>query len=224
VADILPANFAINNKIRTLREQWECNITTCKSDFCFVPADGPHFPLGHGHFEKWAAAMVHAPSHPTLLSSNVHLCSGFMAMIWPAWKSCQTSCYSIQFHLTQLYQSRLNAISKEKPPPPMPAAPVINVVLPNNMFNPYQHQPLLSAPQMTGLIPSTHGLGPQMSMEQFCSIFALSEDIFHQLNANKYSGTQAFTHMESNELRELGFKPGEIVDLKEAVLEWASSK
>jgi len=31
-------------------------------------------------------------------------------------------------------------------------------------------------------------------------------------------------HMESNELQELGFKPGEIVDLKEAVLEWASSK
>jgi len=90
-----------------LREQWECNIITCKSDFCFVPADGLHFPLGHGHFEKWAAAMVCTPSHPTLLSSNVHLCSSFVATIWPAWKSCQTSCYLIQFHLTQLYQSCL---------------------------------------------------------------------------------------------------------------------
>jgi len=106
----------------------------------------------------------------------------------------------------------------------MPAAPVVNVVLPNNMFNPYQHRLLLSAPQTTGLIPSTHGPGSWISMEQFCSIFALSEDIFHQLDTNKYSGTQAFVHMESNELRELGFKPGEIVDLKEAVLEWASSK
>ena len=88
------------------------------------------------------------------------------------------------------------------------------------MFNPYQHQrPLVSAPQMTGLIPSTHGPGPRMSMEQFW----LSEDIFRRLDTNKYSGTQAFAHMEPSELRELGFKPGEIVDLKEAVAEWASS-
>ena len=122
-----------------------------------------------------------------------------------------------------LLQARLNAISKEKAPPP-PAAPIINVVLPNDMFNPHQHQrPLVSAPQMTGLIPSTHGPGPWMSMEQFCSVFALSEDIFRRLDTNKYSGTQAFAHMEPSELRELGFKPGEIVDLKEAVAEWASS-
>ena len=123
-----------------------------------------------------------------------------------------------------LLQAHLNAINKEKAPPPLPAAPVVNVVLPNNMFNPYQHhQPLLSTPQMTGLIPSTHGPGPRMSMEQFCSVFALSDNIFHRLDTNKYSGTQAFAHMESSELRELGFKPGKIVDLKEAVLEWASS-
>jgi hypothetical protein len=123
-----------------------------------------------------------------------------------------------------LLQARLNAISKEKAPPPPPVAPVVNVMLLNDMFNAYQHhRPLVSAPQMTGLIPSTHGPGPRMSMEQFCSIFALSEDIFCRLDDNKYSGTQAFAHMEASELWELGFKPGEIVDLKEAVLEWASS-
>ena len=53
-----------------------------------------------------------------------------------------------------------------------------------------------------------------------------SSSIFYRKSNddNKYSGTQAFAHMEASELRELGFKPGEIVDLKEAVLEWASSK
>ena len=124
-----------------------------------------------------------------------------------------------------LLQARLNAISKEKALPLPQAAPVVNVVLLNDMFNPYQHpRPLAPASQMTGLIPSTHTTGPRMSMEQFCSIFALSQDIFCRLDDNKYSGTQAFAHMEASELRELGFKPGEIVDLKEAVLEWASSK
>lgn len=63
-----------------------------------------------------------------------------------------------------------------------------------------------------------------MSMEQFCSIFALSDDIFHWLDTNKYSEMQAFAHMESSELQELDFKLGEIVDLKEAVLEWALNK
>ena len=105
-SDILPANFAINSKIRALREQWECNVTSCKSDFCFIPAEGPHFPLGHGHFEKWAAAIV--CFHP-----NIHIyCSYFIhsssvATIWPAWKSRRISSFLIQSHLTQPYRSRL---------------------------------------------------------------------------------------------------------------------
>jgi len=123
-----------------------------------------------------------------------------------------------------LLQARLNAMAKEKAPPPPPAAPVVNIVLPNDMFNPYQqHRPPVPALQTTGLIPPSYRPGPRMDMAQFCSIFALSEDIYRRLDENKYSGTQAFTHMESGELRELGFKPGEIVDLKEAVKEWASS-
>ena len=38
-----------------------------------------------------------------------------------------------------LLQACLNVISKEKAPPLPQAALVINVVLPNDMFNPYQH-------------------------------------------------------------------------------------
>jgi hypothetical protein len=32
-------------------------MTTCHSDFWFIPAEEPHFPLSHDHFEKWAAAI-----------------------------------------------------------------------------------------------------------------------------------------------------------------------
>ena len=38
---------------------------------------------------------------------------------------------------------------------------------------------------------------------------------------NAYTVTHAFAYMETAELREMGFKAGEIVDLKEAVKEWA---
>jgi len=57
-ADILPANVAMNEKIKQLRERWECSMTTCHSEVCFVPAEGPHFALSHDLTEKWAAAMV----------------------------------------------------------------------------------------------------------------------------------------------------------------------
>jgi hypothetical protein len=124
-----------------------------------------------------------------------------------------------------LLQAHLNAMAKEKAPLP-PPAPIVNVVLPNDMFNPYQQHglgPPLPALLITGLIPPSYKPGPKMDMAQFCSIFALSDDIYCHMDENKYSGTQAFAHMESGELRELGFKPGEIVDLKEAVKEWALS-
>jgi hypothetical protein len=57
-ADILPGNVARNDNIRLLRERWQCNLTTCHSDHCYVPADGPHFRLSHDLLAKWAAAMV----------------------------------------------------------------------------------------------------------------------------------------------------------------------
>jgi len=57
-SDILPGNLAKNENISLLRGQWECNLTACRSEHCYVPADGPHFPLSHDHFDKWASAMV----------------------------------------------------------------------------------------------------------------------------------------------------------------------
>ncbi|KAF8813468.1 hypothetical protein BYT27DRAFT_7230983 [Phlegmacium glaucopus] len=54
--DILPGNVAKNDSIKRLRERWLCNFNNCKYKHCFVPADGPHFPLSHDHFNKWAAA------------------------------------------------------------------------------------------------------------------------------------------------------------------------
>ena len=105
-----------------------------------------------------------------------------------------------------------------------PAAPIVNVVLPNNLFG---HQlppgilPPVPAPQTIGLIPSTHEPGAKLDMATFCSIFNLSDAIHQRLKENTYTATHAFAYMETAELRELGFKAGEIVDLKEAVKEWA---
>ena len=117
-------------------------------------------------------------------------------------------------------------MNKDKGPPP-PAAPVINVVLLNNLYGHYLPPgppPSIPVPQMTGLIPATHQPGSKLDMATFCAIFNLSDAIHQRLKENAYSSTHAFAHMESGELREMGFKAGEVVDLKEAVKEWAAPR
>jgi len=42
----------------TTSRNYRCGGTNCPSDHCYIPSDGPHFMLGHEHFEKWAAALV----------------------------------------------------------------------------------------------------------------------------------------------------------------------
>lgn len=113
-------------------------------------------------------------------------------------------------------------MNHDKPPQP----PVINVVLPNDLYG--QYPPLglplpTSVPQMTGLIPATHEPGLRLDMVIFCAVFGLSDMVLCQLTDNAYTATHAFAHTEPVELREMGFKAGEIVDLKEAVREWVVS-
>ena len=123
-------------------------------------------------------------------------------------------------------------MNKEKAPQPL-AAPVINVVLPNNLYGQYPPAgggpppigiPAAPPPQATGLIPATHEPGYKLNMESFCMMFNLSDSIQQRLKDNAYTGTHAFAHMETAELREMGFKAGEIADLKEAVKEWAVAR
>jgi hypothetical protein len=122
-----------------------------------------------------------------------------------------------------ILQARINQMNRDKAPQP-PAAPVVNVVLPNNLYGQYP-PPVLPLPipvlQATGLIPATHEPGSKLDIATFCAIFGLSNAIYERLTENAYTATHAFAHMETTELREMGFKAGEIVDLKEAVKEWA---
>jgi hypothetical protein len=119
---------------------------------------------------------------------------------------------------------------------PGSAAPVINVVMPNDMFGflrPGPAPPPLPAlqPPMSALQPLALGLqalippdlqpGVKQDIGTFCRTHGLSEEILEKFRMHAYTGTQAFRYINIQELKDLGFKPGEIVDLKEAILEWA---
>ncbi|KAF8799436.1 hypothetical protein BYT27DRAFT_7263956 [Phlegmacium glaucopus] len=121
-----------------------------------------------------------------------------------------------------LLTSRLKAMEKEKGP----QAPVINVVLPANYGLPppaaMQLPPLLQKP--TGLIPSTLSKGPRMDIDTFCVVYLLPDTILQHFCNNAITGTHVFSHITKIDLAGMGFKIGEVIDLKEAVEMWELSK
>jgi hypothetical protein len=134
-----------------------------------------------------------------------------------------------------LLQARLNAMANKGQP--APSAPVINIVMPNDMFGAFrpgpafapaaqlgpQHPfPALQQPNSTSqpLIPAHLQPGIKQDIDAFCLVHGLSNNILERFREHAFTGTQAFRHLYVQELIDLGFKPGEIIDIKEAVLEW----
>lgn len=229
-ADILPGNVARNDNIRLLRERWQCNLTTCHSDHCYVPADGPHFRLSHDLLAKWAAAMVRTTLSLTNFSDysgtrQLHRDGGEPSATLERPPNThefdQVSAHTI-VSKSPLLQARLNAMSKER-------GSVINVVLPNNIggyptFPAAVPQAQVFAPAADSpLLPANLSQGPKMDIESFCSIYSLSDDLLSRFREHRVSGTHAFAHISIKELKEMDFKIGEIIDVKEAVTEWCRS-
>ena len=132
-----------------------------------------------------------------------------------------------------LLQARLKAMEKEKGPQ-LPQAPVFNVILPDNAYGHFQQAPCDPFPPIpqavhvllpsTGLIPRTHSEGPKLDIATFCNIYALPEVVLQRFREHAISGTHAFSHIDSGDLSTMGFRLGEIIDLKEAIGVWATAK
>ncbi|KAJ7694972.1 hypothetical protein B0H14DRAFT_3530365 [Mycena olivaceomarginata] len=88
------------------------------------------------------------------------------------------------------------------PAAPAPAAPNAFIPPPNtaNMLIPYPHIP-----------------GADLSIQDFCSLYDLDNDICAKFQIHKYKRTNAFKFVEVDELKEMGFMKGEIAELKVAV-------
>jgi hypothetical protein len=83
-------------------------------------------------------------------------------------------------------------------------------------------QPLPQIQKLTGLIPSTLAEGPRMDIDTFCVVYLLPDAILQHFRDNAITGTHAFSHITDTDLVGMGFKIGEVIDLKEAVRMWAS--
>ena len=118
----------------------------------------------------------------------------------------------------------------------VPNQPIINVVLPNNTGGypvypnaPNNGAPIAPLPQVLAptvdafILPPNHSEGPKMDIETFCTVYSLSEGFLSRFREHRISGTHAFAHISTKELKEMDFKIGEIIDIKEAVKEWSRS-
>lgn len=71
------------------------------------------------------------------------------------------------------------------------------------------------------LLPSTLAPGPKLTLVEFCTAYELTDLVRERLDANGYTGSNLLPYIELTELKDMGFKPGEIAALKEAVRSWA---
>ena len=63
-----------------------------------------------------------------------------------------------------------------------------------------------------------------MDIEMFCEVYLLPNAVLQYFYENMIMGTHEFSHIMDTDLAQMGFKIGEVIDLKEAVQMWASSK
>lgn len=66
--------------------------------------------------------------------------------------------------------------------------------------------------------------GEEMEIGEFVSVFHAPSSILAHFNQHAITGTHAFSHLTENTLKDMGFKIGEIIDLRRAVGLWAPEK
>jgi hypothetical protein len=92
---------------------------------------------------------------------------------------------------------------------------------------PYQYPPqplavpsLAPAPSLM-LLPASQDVGPSLTLEDFCNQFNLPQTICTQLQEEGFTGSHPLQYVAISDLKEMGFKFGEIASLKDAVARWS---
>ncbi|KAJ7763179.1 hypothetical protein DFH07DRAFT_956554 [Mycena maculata] len=218
--DILPANTALNAQIGAIRARWMCPTPggPCGSVHCYVsPTDPEHFPLGNAHVESWAAAMLKGSQFAQIDKPPRN---DLFDKVSPA-------------HLAErspLLQRRLE-LRDQAAANKVPAAPQVHFNFPPELANFLRPAapippvappaPMMPVPTTTMLIPHPFVPGPHLTIMEFCNKYQLDNDICVRFTDEKFKNTSAFKYVELAELKEMGFRKGEIAELKVAVEMWA---
>lgn len=69
-------------------------------------------------------------------------------------------------------------------------------------------------------IPTTHTIGPPLSIPEFCTTFNLSDSICRVLVDNEFASASALKFVDREILVQMGMKAGAIAELRRAIEEW----
>ncbi|KAF5380289.1 hypothetical protein D9757_007979 [Collybiopsis confluens] len=212
-------NLDLSKQVELLRAKWECSEPD-GSDYCFwTEQDREHKPISSSMFRTWGEALLkgdpdiadinHPPNHEKF--SSLH--TGKKMAISPLLERRRRDMNrqensagpSIHVHLPDYLSERTTI--------PAHAAPLSAVA-------PIPPPPLSINSESTKLIQGA--IGPDMPIETFGSSYDLTETVTSRLKTNGYMKAKTLRHVTIDELTSMGFKPGEIASLRDAVEDWAA--
>ncbi|KAG1725773.1 hypothetical protein EDD22DRAFT_853643 [Suillus occidentalis] len=219
----LPLNVELSAQMKLLQNRYTCNKPGClSSGYCYIlPDNNAHFTLSHRHLSVWAAALAAKPPITTIEKPPNH-------------KEFDGLSSNLLSDTAPLIQCRLAERNNAQAAPSASNTPTINFNVPNDFFSFLRPatgpNPLLYAAPAdhvsntidAPLLSVSARPGPDLPLADFCAAFELSQDIHAKLADNGYTGTRTIRYIIVSELKEMGFKNGEIAAMKDAVARWAT--
>ncbi|KIY45333.1 hypothetical protein FISHEDRAFT_49554, partial [Fistulina hepatica ATCC 64428] len=208
-SDIPASEIRLAQVIDKLRDTWICKNVGCKSDHCYIDAEGGHFACSHSAFDVWGRAVLSGDAteklppniapfdviHPSVLANKSPLLAARMKV--------------------NIDKAGKAAAVPSSTPMPRASTPPVPALIPTHAPN---------ATDDNSVIPRGLGEGPWMTLDLFATYYLPdSPALVDRLKAEKITGTQAFRYMTVSHLREMGLVFGEIVDVWDAIERWAKS-
>jgi hypothetical protein len=168
-----------------------------------------HIPLSHDHLECWASAILRGETYATLETPP-------NSRLFDAGRT-----------ISPVLKQRLkNNTAAPAPAPVVASAPVFNFSIGNEvarLFNPGapvgETAPAAAIP--SALLPSTRVPGQDIPIEDFYQQHQLDNDVLQKLKDNRYKNARTLRFVTIADLKEMGFLPGEIGELRDAVEKWS---
>jgi hypothetical protein len=209
--DGLPGNKNLIQSFQALMERWKCPKPqdTCLGNHCYIDPEGVHLPLSHERLECWASAILKGETCATLETPPNH------------------KLFDPRHAMSPVLKQRLKANKADAVPAPVATAPIFNFSIGSEvarLFNPgapiAETAPTAVAVPST-LLPPTRVPGLDLPIVDFCQQHHLDNDILGKLKENRYKNARTLCFVTIADLKEMGFLPGEIGELRDAVEKWS---
>jgi hypothetical protein len=129
--------------------------------------------------------------------------------------------------ISPVLQHRLDTSKNVSAAPP---APVFNISLGKEISGLLHSSMPAPGPSYTPdrdscpLLPPSHAPGRDMPIAKFCDLYALGPDILEKFVSHLYKDARVLRFVTLADLKEMGFRLGEIAGLRDAVESWSVQK